>query len=103
MDPDRQKLDEIYRLERENNKLLHGMRRNARWGFLFRILLALLALGVPIWLYFTYLAPVVEQLETTVSTITGRKVQLENQFSGFTEMLKKFQEYFKTASSTTGN
>lgn len=100
MDPDRQRLDEIYRLERENNKMLHSMRRNARWGFLFRILLTLLALGVPIWLYFSYLAPVVEQLEVTISAITGRKVQMEDQFSGFAEMFQKFQEYFKSASST---
>ncbi len=101
MDPDKQKLDEIYRLERDNNRMLRSMRRNAFWGGLFKIILYLFVLGVPIWLYFTYLAPVVEQLNNTMSSISGTRVQIQDQFSGWGEAYQHFKDYFKTASSSS--
>jgi hypothetical protein len=63
MNPDEKDLlDRTYRLTRENNKMLRAMRRNAFIGMIFRILFVALALGVPIWLYFNYLAPTMGSL-----------------------------------------
>ncbi len=95
MEPD---LREIYRLEKENNKMLRSLKRQAFWGGLFKLVLFLLALGVPIWLYFTYLAPVVKQIEATVTTATGRKAELEGQLSEWMALLDQFKEKMQSAS-----
>jgi hypothetical protein len=97
-------LHEIYQLVRENNKMLHAMRRSAFWGGLFKIALYLLALGIPLWLYFSYLMPVVKQMDATLSAATGQKVQLEGQLN---DWVNKFEEYknkvmnFNNASSSS--
>ena len=54
-------LEQTYALAVENNKLLKKMRAGARWGFLFKLLFWAVMLGVPVWLYFTILQPVVAQ------------------------------------------
>ncbi|MCE9541331.1 hypothetical protein K8R03_02085 [Candidatus Kaiserbacteria bacterium] len=98
MDPD---LQELYRLERENNKMLRAMRRNAFWGGIFKVALYLLALGIPIWLYFSYLYPVIKQMDATLTAVTGKKVELEGQFGEWARMLQEFKERFTGATSST--
>ena len=46
-------------LSRENNKMLKRIRRDARIGLLFRILWIAIIIGVPVFLYFTFLQPYV--------------------------------------------
>jgi hypothetical protein len=100
MPPERDRLEEIYRLERENNKLLRGMKRRAWWGTIVRILMLMLALGVPLWLYFTYLAPVLEQMSDTMEAITGQRVELQETFSSWADAFSRFTDSFKSATST---
>jgi predicted PurR-regulated permease PerM len=98
MEPDM--LREIYRLSRENNQMLHSIKRHAFWGTILKIGLYLLALGIPIWLYFTYLSPIVKQFEETISTATGTKVELQGQFAEWATMFDQFRERFTGGSST---
>ena len=94
MDPD---LQELYRLERENNRMLRSLKRRSFWGGVFRIALFVIALGVPIWLYFTYLAPIFEQMNQVLEGATGTRVQIQGQFEDWAAL---FKQYFGGASSS---
>ncbi len=63
MDDDlRSLLEENIRLAKDNNRLLRSMRRAAIIGFFGRVLFWVIILGVPAYLYLTYLAPVVSHV-----------------------------------------
>lgn len=59
--------------------MLHAMRRNAFLGGLVRILVWAAFVIIPAWLYLQYLAPIVQQLTTTVNQAqtTGAKAQVQ--------------------------
>jgi hypothetical protein len=90
-------LHETYRLAKENNKMLHSMRRNAFWGGVFKILLWTGLIVAPIWLYSIYLAPVVQSLQQTMSQVqdTGAKAQI--QLNSFQDVFQKLGEKVKSA------
>ena len=85
-------LQEIYRLTRENNHMLKSMRRRAFWGGLFRLFLYVAALAIPVWLYFTYLSPIVKQMDAVMTKATGKEVQLEGQFGEWAKLLEQFKD-----------
>lgn len=89
MDPNGQKLEEVYRLVHENNRMLHKMRRNAFWGAIFKIIMWAAFIGVPIWLYFTYLFPIMESMMGTFEQIQGTSAETQAQFGGLQELLGK--------------
>lgn len=92
---DEQMLQETYRLTKENNKMLHAMRRNAFWGGIIKFILYILVLFVaPLWLYLTYLAPIMEQTLATFNEIQGTGAKAQAQFGNFQETLKQFQSQF---------
>lgn len=89
---------EIYRLVKENNRMLHKMRRNAFIGGIIKFLLyAVLLVALPLWLYSTYLAPIVESMTETMQQIQGAGAQTQTQFEKLQEALKQFDlaEYFQ--------
>lgn len=98
MPPD---LREIYRLEKENNQMLRSMKRHALWGTVFKVLLFIFALGVPLWLYFSYVAPVVKQFDATLSAATGQKVQIEGKLAELAKMWDEFRAKFTGNASST--
>ena len=55
-------LVENQRLLLENNQMLHKMRRSAFLGTIFRIVWFLVILGVPVYLYFSYVKPNMDNL-----------------------------------------
>jgi len=92
LNPEQGQQREIYRLVRENNKMLHSMRRNAFWGGVIKFLLyAILLVALPWWLYMTYLEPVVKSTMQAVDQIQGTGAKAEAQFGSFQEMLKQLQ------------
>ena len=92
MDPNRQMIEETHRLVKENNRILHKMRRNAFWGGVIKFVLYIVLLVViPFWLYATYLAPIMEQMLDTYQQIQGTGAKAEAQFGSFQEMLKQLQ------------
>ncbi len=69
---------ENQRLLKENNELLLGMRRSARWAFAFRVLWFAMILGAPIALYYLLLEPNIDSLyraygvfERSATELTG--------------------------------
>jgi len=89
--------EEIYRLVKENNKMLHGMRRTAFWGGLFKLLIWAGLIAAPIWLYATYLAPVVQSLQQTVNQVQGVSSQAQGQLNGLGDVFKQLEAKLKSA------
>lgn len=85
-------IKETYRLSLDNNRMLHKMRRNAFFGSILRVLLYLGFLLIPVWLYMTYLAPMVDQMLNTVQQIQGTSAEAKAQFTSFQEAWKQFQD-----------
>jgi len=70
-------LRETYELARQNNKMLRSMKRAAFWGFIFKLLLWALLLGVPIFLYLSFFQPILEELLQTYSQVQNAGTQLQ--------------------------
>jgi|SRR3989338_1609282 len=92
MEVNDQTLTEILRLTQENNRMLHKMRRNA-WihGILKFILYALIFVAAPLWLYATYLAPIMTSMLETMQNIQDTGTQAQNQFVSFQNGWKELQ------------
>ncbi len=58
----RELLEENIRLAKDNNHMLRSARRAARVGFVGRILFWIVMLGIPTYVYVTYLAPIVSSV-----------------------------------------
>lgn len=56
-------------LAEENNRMLRSMRRRAFWGGVMSLIWWAAIIGVPIVLYWLYLAPIVEQVQGTYAQI----------------------------------
>lgn len=84
------KLDAIYQMVRQNNKMLRGMRRAAFWGTIFKLLFYAALLGIPVYLYFTIFQPILNDLLSTYAQIQQAGNQLQgvgNQLQGVTDGL----------------
>lgn len=87
-----QTLTEILRLTHENNRMLHKMRRNAFVGGLVKFFFYILILVVaPLWVYTTYLAPVVQQMSQTIQQFQNTSTQAQGQYNAFQDSLKQLQ------------
>ncbi|MDO8575917.1 MAG: hypothetical protein Q7R90_01225 [bacterium] len=94
---DEQMQQEMYRLTKENNHMLHKMRRNALWGGIIKFIFWVAILLAPLWFYMVYLAPVVNDMMKTVQQIQGTSAKAQVQIGGFQEMLKQLQQKFPFA------
>ncbi|OGG49620.1 hypothetical protein A2763_02965 [Candidatus Kaiserbacteria bacterium RIFCSPHIGHO2_01_FULL_54_36] len=94
---------EIYRLVRENNQMLHKMRRHAFWGGLIKFIVYALLLLAPLWLYMQYLAPVLDSTMQAVNQIRGTGAKAEAQFSGLEDAWQQFQENFSGFGSSSSS
>lgn len=86
-------------LAKENNRLLKKMHRGAILGGLLKLVWLAIIIGVPVYLYLNYLAPIVEQVQEAAQTVqeAGQKAEgfqekLQQQFggTGLEELLKLF-------------
>lgn len=91
---DADKLDEILRLSKENNRMLHSMRRNAFLGGIFKFVLWAAFIIIPLWLYMQYLAPVMTSMVETMNQIQGTRTGAQEQMSGLNDALQKLQAQF---------
>ncbi len=62
MDPEmKQKIDELFELTKENNKLLRKMRSSQKWASITRLLYWIVIIGVSIGAYY-YVEPYLKQI-----------------------------------------
>ena len=85
------KMDELLRLTKENNRMLHSMRRNAWLGGIFKLVMWVVLFIVPLWLYLQYVAPMMAGMLETYQQLQGTSAQAQTQFgqmSAYMEQLK---------------
>ena len=98
MEFDRDTGDEILRLTRENNKMLRAMRRSSLVGAVFKTIMWIVLIIVPLWFYVEYIAPVMESMLETYQQLQGTNAAAQAQFGQFTDSLDKLQSLFGTSS-----
>lgn len=97
-------LRETYRLAKENNKMLHKMRRNALWGGIIKFILYAALLLIPAYLYLQYLSPIVGQMLKTMQEIQGTGAKAQVQFADWQKMLDQIRNKVPgMSSSSSGN
>lgn len=101
---DEKKLDELYRMVKENNSMLHSARRTAFIGGIIKFVwwvAILIVLPYLTWLYlepyFTTIMAQYQGLQAQSGTVTQQAADLQKQLNelggsvgGFQELLKKF-------------
>ena len=70
-------LRENQRLLIENNQLLKGMRRSSIIGTIFRVIWFTILLGVPVYIYFTYIQPNWDNLKAKVDNLEQVTTELD--------------------------
>ena len=93
-DLDRTELEQILKLTKENNRMLHAMRRNAWLSGMFKVLLWAAFIIVPFWLYMQYLAPVMQNAVETMSEIQGTGAKAQAQFGELNNAMQKLQKLY---------
>jgi hypothetical protein len=76
MDLDSRKLDELLELTRDNNKILHGIRRTQRWSSVFTVVYWAVILGSIFGTYY-YFQPTIEKYVGLVQSSAGTLQQLQ--------------------------
>ena len=84
---------ETLRLTRENNQMLHSMRRNAFVGSLFKFIFYAILFAAPIWFYMTYLSASVDNLLNALNKIQGTTSAAQTKFNGFEDALRNLQSH----------
>ena len=98
---------ETLRLTRENNAMLHRMRRNAFIGGFFKFVIYAILFAAPIWFYMTYISGTVDNLLSAVNKLEGTTSAAQTKFTGFEDAVKNFEAYLPsfmrpaTSTSTT--
>ncbi|HEY4519658.1 MAG TPA: hypothetical protein VJH33_01310 [Candidatus Paceibacterota bacterium] len=84
-------IQDIYKVVRDNNRMLHAMRRNAFLGTIVKFLLYTgLLVVLPFWLYSTYLAPILGEVLGTLGQVQGVGANAQNQIGELQKLLQQF-------------
>lgn len=73
MDPElKRELEEIHALAKDNHQMLRAIRRHQWWSFVWTIVVWIVVLALPLYLYQQYLQPIVEKFSSTAGiTVPG--------------------------------
>ena len=93
-DLDRTQTEQILKLVKENNRMLHAMRRNAWLGGILKLIVWIALIVLPFYLYMQYLAPIMGSMIQTMQQIQGTGAQAQAQFGDLNAALKGLQEKF---------
>ena len=93
---DRELLEEIYDLLLENNKMLKAQRRAKIFERVLKLVWFVILIAVPLWLYYTYLEPVLGDLQNNLKVLEllgGTKGGVsQEQLEPMLQNLKKLME-----------
>lgn len=84
-------LEENLRINKENNKMLHKMRRAVWWGVLWKIIVWAIILGFPLYLYYAYLPVVQTFIKPFMSTTTAQGSVEPSMLEQLQELAKKYK------------
>ena len=91
MEPNRDMLMDIFRMTKENNQILHSMRRRALIGGILKFVIWTALIVAPIWFYMTYLNATVQNLLHTVDEMRNTGTQAQTQFSSLEKSWNDFE------------
>lgn len=94
IDYEQDKIDELLRLTRDNNRILRSMRRSAWLGGIFKLILWVGFFLIPLWLYLQYLAPALEGVLETYKQVQGTSAAAEVQVGKLNDYLKQIQSLY---------
>ena len=89
---DQDKIDDLLRLTRENNKMLHAMRRSAWLGGIFKLIMWVALVIIPLYFYMQYIAPVMQSMLESYQQIQGTSAKAQAQFGELNTYIQKFQQ-----------
>lgn len=88
-------LHETHELAKDNNRMLHSMRRRAFWGGVLKFIVWFVLLVVaPLWLYSTYLAPIVQSFQQTVTQVQDTGTKTQEQINSYGDAVKQAEAKF---------
>jgi hypothetical protein len=94
MDPSLQDaIRETLRLTRENNQMLHSMRRHAFLGSIIKFIVYAALLLAPIWFYMTYLSGSVDTLIAELNKVEGTTSAAQTKLTGFETAIKNIESH----------
>ena len=96
-------LRETYRLAKENNKMLHAMRRSAFLSGLLKLIVWGALIIIPYWLYLQYLAPQLNQLMNTMHQIQGTGASAQAQIGDWQKAFDDLRSKVPGLSSTSSS
>ena len=88
---ERELLEATYELARKNNKLLKRMRRASFIGTIVKLIIYSAMLGVPVWMYFQFLQPILGDLMHTLNQVQKIGGQVQNATHGVTGQVQNVQ------------
>ncbi|MDP3645473.1 MAG: hypothetical protein Q8R25_00075 [bacterium] len=91
MDPNREMMNDIYKMTKENNQMLHGMRRRALIGGLLKFIIWTVLLLAPIWFYMAYLNDSVQKIMSTFSQVQATGASAQVQLDAFQKTIRDLQ------------
>lgn len=91
MDSESKKLlEETFELAKENNEMLHKVRRNQKWATWFHALKVLVIIGIALGAFY-FLQPYIDGVVNFYSSISGKNTEKEPESNSFfQDLLKKF-------------
>ena|SRR3989344_4769994 len=90
MDPNRDMLNDIFKMTKDNNDMLHGMRRRAFVGGLLKFIIWGAIFIAPIWFYMTYLNESMQKMFTAFNQVQATSVSAQTQLGSFQNSIKDF-------------
>lgn len=88
------KLDEILRLTKENNRMLHAQRRGAFFGGIFRVVTWVAFIIIPLYLYLQYVAPMMQGMLETYQQLQGTSASAQAQFGQMNQYLEQLKSLY---------
>jgi len=89
-------LRENLALSKQNNYLLRKIRRGALWQTVFSLVYWALLIGIPVYLYYTYLVPSLQGISATYQSLGEKAGSLGQVPQQFKDLLQKFAPPSKT-------
>jgi|GEM_PF-899680 len=91
---DKQKLDEIYDLVKDNNKMLHSVQSSRRWTKFWRAIYLLALIAITIVGYY-YLEPYFKALQKTYTTLQQGVSEIQQAGNTMSEGASNISAIFK--------
>lgn len=90
---DEKKLEELFRMVQENNRMLHSARRSAFIGGIFKFVFWVLILVVLPYIAWLYLEPYFNTIMAQYQTLQSQSGALSSQASALQEQLNQFGSF----------